>query len=224
MSKRIIYSCVTLRKELENVIAATGFDGKVHYLSEKLHSSPQTMHQVLQQHIDEAAPDTEEIIICVSGCGKSTVGLKATTAPLALPRTMDCIDVLLSGSGVKRPQGAIFLTDGWMNFMQASSLDYRKMIQEKGKQQADETLRKIYRGFTDFYIIDTHTYDTTPVKEYIMPLVELLDGTLNYIDGKYQVLYKLLDGTCDKDVISIPQGGILDISEFDGLRPAVIKK
>lgn len=224
MSKRIIYSCVTLRKELENVIAATGFDGEVHYLSEKLHSVPQTMHQVLQQHIYAAAPDTEEIIICVSGCGKSTVGLKATTAPLALPRTMDCIDVLLSGSGVKRPQGAIFLTDGWMNFMQASSLDYRKMMQEKGKQQADETLRKIYRGFTDFYIIDTHTYDTTPVKEYIMPLVELLDGTLNYIDGKYQVLYKLLDGTRDKDVISIPKGGVLDISEFDGLRPAVIKK
>lgn len=224
MSKRIIYSCVTLKKELENVIAATDFDGKVHYLSEKLHSVPQTMHQILQQHIDEAAADTEEIIICVSGCGKSTVGLKATTAPLALPRTMDCIDVLLSGSGVKRPQGAIFLTDGWMNFMQASALDYRKMVQEKGRQQADETLRKIYRGFTDFYIIDTHTYDTTPVKEYIMPLVELLGGTLNYIDGKYQVLYKLLGDTRDRDVISIPQGGVLDISEFDGLRPAVIKK
>lgn len=224
MSKRIIYSCVTLKKELENVIAATGFDGEVHYLSEKLHSVPQTMHQVLQQHIDEAAADTEEIIICVSGCGKSTVGLKATTAPLALPRTMDCIDVLLSGSDVKRPQGAIFLTDGWMHFMQASALDYNRMIKEKGRQQADETLRKIYCGFTDFYIIDTHTCDTTPVKEYIMPLVELLGGTLNYIDGKYQVLYKLLGGTRDKDVISIPQGGVLDISEFDGLRPEVIKK
>lgn len=223
MSKRIIYSCVTLKKELENVIAATSFDGEVHYLSEKLHSVPQTMHQVLQQHIDEAAADTEEIIICVSGCGKSTVGLKATTAPLALPRTMDCIDVLLSGSGVKRPQGAIFLTDGWMHFMQASALDYNRMIKEKGQQQADETLRKIYRGFTDFYIIDTHTYDTTPVKEYIMPLVELLGGTLTSIDGRYQVLYKLLDGTRDRDVISIPPGGVLDISEFDGLRPATIK-
>ncbi len=43
MSKRIIYSCVTLKKELENVITATGFDGEVHFLSEKLHSSPQTM-------------------------------------------------------------------------------------------------------------------------------------------------------------------------------------
>lgn len=224
MSKRIIYSCVTLKKELENVIAATGFDGEVHFLSEKLHSSPQTMHQVLQQHIDEAAPDTEEIIICVSGCGKSTVGLKATTAPLALPRTMDCIDVLLSGSGTKRPEGAIFLTDGWMNFMKASALNHEKMLAEKGAEATAETMRKIYRGFTDFYIIDTHTYDTTPVKEYIMPLVEMLDGTLNYIDGKYQVLYKLLDGTRDKDVISIPKDGVLDISEFDGLRPAVIKK
>lgn len=222
MSKRIIYSCVTLKKELENVIAATGFDGEVHYLSEKLHSSPQTMHQVLQQHIDEAI-GAEEVIICVSGCGKSTVGLQATAAPIALPRTMDCIDILLSGSGVKRPAGAIFLTDGWMNFMKASALNHETLVQERGYEAAADALRKIYRGFTDFYIIDTHTYDTKPVKEYIMPLIKMLNGQLHYIDGRYQVLYKLLNGTRDHDIISIPQGGVLDISEFDGLRPAVIK-
>lgn len=222
MKKRIIYSCVTLKKELESIIKSTGFDGEVHFLPPRLHSSPPTMHQTLQDYID-ANKDADEIIICVSGCGKSTVGLKATTAPIVLPRTMDCIDILLSGSGTPRPEGAIFLTDGWMNFMKESALDHEKLIKEKGYEQAKDTLCKIYRGFTDFYIIDTHTYDTTPVKEYIMPLVEMLGGTLNYIDGKYQVLHKIISGSYDHDVICLPQGATLDIKEFDGLRPATIK-
>lgn len=221
MKKRIIYSCITLKKELESIISTIGFDGDVHFLSPKLHSSPQTMHNVLQQHIDENK-DADEILICVSGCGKSTVGLTATTADVIIPRTMDCIDILLSG-GSARPQGAIFLTEGWMNFMKESALNHEKMIAEQGYAAAAEKLRKIYKGFTDFYIIDTKTYDTAPVAAYIQPLVDILGGRLLYIDGRYQVLNKMLRGIYDKDIIRIPKGQTLDISEFEGLRPAVIK-
>lgn len=221
MKKRVIYSCVTLKKELESIITTIGFDGEVHFLPPKLHSVPQTMHEVLQKYIDENT-EADEILICVSGCGKSTVGLTTSTADLILPRTMDCIDILLSG-GDARPQGAIFLTDGWMNFMKESSLDHEKLIAAKGFDEAADTLRKIYKGFTDFYIIDTKTYDTAPVAAYIQPLVDILGGRLLYIDGRYQVLNKMLRGIYDKDVIRIPKGSSLDISEFDGLRPAVIK-
>lgn len=107
MGKRAIYSCITLQKELENTIKKIGFDGKVTYLNVALHSDPQKMHETLQRIIDENT-EAEEIVICVSGCGKATCDLKATTCPIAVPRTMDCIDVLLTGSGIKRPDGAIF--------------------------------------------------------------------------------------------------------------------
>ena len=114
MGKRAIYSCITLQKELENTIKKIGFDGKVTYLNAALHSDPQKMHETLQRIIDENT-EAEEIVICVSGCGKATCDLKATTCPIAVPRTMDCIDVLLTGSGIKRPDGAIFITKSWMN-------------------------------------------------------------------------------------------------------------
>lgn len=32
MGKRAIYSCITLQKELENIIKKIGFEGKVTYL------------------------------------------------------------------------------------------------------------------------------------------------------------------------------------------------
>ena len=180
MGKREIYSCITLQKELENTIKKTGFAGRVHYLDVALHSDPQKMHATLQGIIDKNT-EAEEIIICVSGCGKATCDLKATTCQIAVPRTMDCIDVLLTGSGIKRPDGAIFITKSWMNFMKNSAIDYAKLVKERGQAEAEAFLKQLYKGFTDFYIIDTGTYDLEEVKAYIMPLVQLLDLSLIHI-------------------------------------------
>lgn len=223
MSQRVIYSCITLQKELEKTIAKIGFAGKVNYLSPALHSDPHKMHETLQKLIDENK-EADEIIICVSGCGKATCDLQATTCKLAVPRTMDCIDVLLTGSGIKRPDGAIFITKSWMNFMKNSSIDYSKLVKERGKAEAEEYLKKLYHGFNDFYIIDTGTYDLQEVEAYIMPLVNLLEGKLTRLKGEYKVLEKLVSGNYDESVIVIPKGGTLSIHEFDGLRPCTIKK
>ena len=223
MSKREIYSCITLQKELENTIAKVGFEGRVHYLNVALHSDPQRMHATLQGIIDNNK-DAEEIIICVSGCGKATCDLQASTCQIVVPRTMDCIDVLLTGSGIKRPDGAIFITKSWMNFMKNSSIDYTKLVQERGKDEAEAFLKQLYKGFTDFYIIDTGTYELEEVEAYITPLVKLLEGTLTRLPGPYKVLEKLVSGSYDESVIVVPKGGTLSIYEFDGLRPCTIKK
>ena len=223
MGKREIYSCITLQKELENTIKKTDFAGRVHYLDVALHSDPQKMHATLQGIIDKNT-EAEEIIICVSGCGKATCDLKATTCQIAVPRTMDCIDVLLTGSGIKRPDGAIFITKSWMNFMKNSAIDYAKLVKERGQAEAEAFLKQLYKGFTDFYIIDTGTYDLEEVKAYIMPLVQLLDGALTTLPGPYKVLEKLITGNYDASVIVVPKGSTLSIHEFDGLRPCTIKK
>lgn len=220
--KRRLYACTTIQKELLIAAAQTGFTDEICFLDERLHSEPRKMHEVLQGHID-ANTDAEELLICVSGCGKSTLGLKAATAAVVLPRTMDCIDILLSESGVSRPQGAIFMTKSWMGFTKRSRICHEKLLREQGPVKAAELLRSIYRGFTDFYIIDTGTYAVQEVEQYIRPLVEILQGELHYLPGRYEVLYKMLSGNYDKELIYIPRGGQVDISEFNGLHPAVIK-
>lgn len=225
--KRKIYSCITIQKELETTAERLGCKDKINYLAPELHSDPSKMNKTLQKIIDDNAFEqqpAEEIIFCVSGCGKATCNLVASTCDIIVPRTMDCIDILLSGNGQTRPQGAIFITASWIKHMQSSSICHEKLIAEKGYHEADALLRKIYKGFTDFYIIDTGTYDMAPVREYISPLLEILDGRLIQIPGKFQVLEKLLAGNYDEDVIHIKKGGTLLISEFDGLRPAMIKK
>ena len=84
MAKRVIYSCITLQKELENTIKKLGFVGEVHYLNVALHSDPKKMHETLQRLIDENT-EADEFVICVSGCGRRPAICRLQPVPLLYP-------------------------------------------------------------------------------------------------------------------------------------------
>lgn len=208
MCKRIILSCPTLKKELDQLVPGSGCE--IFYLPSHLHSSPKELRAYLQMVID-AQTDADQILICVSGCGGGTTGLKATTAELVIPKTRDCVDILLSEDSAReipRAANGMFLTESWMAFFKESALDYQTMVNRFGKERAEERLKAIYNGFNHFYIIDTGTYDLSPVKEYIQPLVNLLEGTLEVIPGGYGILKKLVSGKLDGDFQIVPKGAV----------------
>jgi hypothetical protein len=205
MSKNIILSCPTLRRELLNALAKSNAEIPVYFLPATLHNSPPKLHEYLQSFIDSLA-NVERVLICVSGCGGGTKDLRATTAELVIPKTAACIDILLSGSGLERPKNGIFLTESWQSVIQNSEIDLAKMQTKLGEKQAAATLRKLYKGFENFYIIDTGVYDTKPVQDYITPLVRLLDGQLHTVPGRFELLRKLVSGQIDEDFIVVPKG------------------
>lgn len=209
--KRYILSCPTLRLELEALLPKSDPDTQVIYLPTNLHSSPPQLRAYLQATIDHLPEDTQQILLCVSGCGGGTSRLKATTGQLVIPKTRDCIDILLSQqtlATLDRDSQGIFLTASWMESFRNSSLDLNTLTEAIGEEAARERLKLIYQGFTHFYIIDTGTYDLAPVVAYIQPLVTLLDGTLTILPGHYGLLHKLLSGDLDQDFQVIPKGGV----------------
>lgn len=206
--KRVILTCPTMRNELEALSQDIAKNTNIIYLPSDLHSSPKNLHDFLQALIDIQPKDVDQILLCVSGCGGATYGLNASTAELIIPKTTDCIDILLSGSGVSRQKEGIFLTESWMKFFKESALDYENMVSKYGKERAEERLKAIYQCFNCFYIIDTGTYDLSLVKAYIQPLVELLDGTLEIIPGHYEILRKIVTGRIDEDFQVVPKGSV----------------
>lgn len=207
--KRVILSCPTLRGELEPLLKSCDSDTSCIYLPSSLHSSPSRLREYLQTQIDAQPEDVDQILLCVSQCGGGTSGLTASTASLVIPKTRDCIDILLSGeslSTLERDNHGIFLTQSWMDTFQNSALDRNTMIEKYGKERAEERLRQIYCSFTNFYVIDTGSYDLAPVIAYIQPLVTLLDGKLELLPGKCGILRKMVAGKLDWDFQIIPKG------------------
>ncbi len=209
MSKKVILTCLMLKQELEKVIAEIGFSGQIHYLPQKLKEDPLAIREYLQNQIDSLG-DTDQILLCVSGCGGATVGLRATTAELVIPQTEDCIDILLSDakiSGWRRPENGMFLTGCWVDFMRESDLDLNKLTERMGEDGAEEYIRLMYEGLENFYWINTGMADRKKVLDYVMPLVKILNGTVTEVRGNFDILKKMVAGDLDSDFIVVPQGG-----------------
>ena len=207
--KQVILSCPTLKKEIQHLLAEYKLDMPVYFLPKRLHSDPKELAEYLQNTIDSFY-NVDRILICVSGCGGGTAKLKATTAELVVPKTRDCVDILLSKTdraSIDRAHNGIFMTESWLDFMQSGELNLERQIAEKGEEEGKAWLRKMFKGFEHFYVVDTGTYDTQVVIDALKPLVEVLDGTIETVPGGYNILRKLITGDIDGDFRVIPKEG-----------------
>jgi hypothetical protein len=215
--KSVILSCPTLKKELLAALAANNADIPVHFMPYKLHGDLKFLHEYVQSMIDSFG-NVDRIYICTTGCGGGTIGIKATTAELVLPRTRDCLDILLSGDNLKRDDRRnlrdIYYTASWMDFSKNSEIDYDKLVANRGKEEAEEFLRKLYKGFKDFYIIDTGCYDVQEVRDYLAPLMKVLDTEIKEVKGEYKVLHKMVTHQIDEDFVIVPQGEAVQAGSF----------
>ena len=216
MKKSVLLSCPTLKRELLQAARENGFSYPIYFLPSQLHSSPENLREYLQQRID-ALEDVEQILLCVSGCGGGTVGLKATSGNLILPKTRDCLDILLSQKGladIQRPQNAIFITEDWAEFMNGLKARFEAQAQEKGEAYAIEAIRLMFQGFEDFYMIDTGVYDIGKVEEDIRPLVKIVKGWMHKVTGGYGILRKMTAGKFDQDCIIVKKGEEVRKADF----------
>lgn len=72
--------------------------------------------------------------------------LTATTAEIVIPRTRDCLDILLSGnslSTLERNYEGVFFTDSWLDFTRNSPLDLDKLEAERGKEGAAKFIKTV---------------------------------------------------------------------------------
>lgn len=177
-------------------------------MPEELHDDPGELHSYIQD-ITDRLENLERIYILPSGCGGGTEGVRATTAEVVIPRTRDCLDILLSEGSLKdirRDVHGMFFTESWMDFSKKSAIDLDRLTEKMGRSAAEEYLKKLYAKISDFYVIDTGCYDTTPVIEYASKLSGLVEKSVKVIRGGCGILHKIARGAVDDDFVIVPRG------------------
>ncbi len=216
MTKTVILSCPTLMGELKAALAAASSEAAAYFIPRRLHSVPKELHEYLQDMIDHFY-NVDKIVLCVSGCGGGTAGLRAASSELIVPRTRDCIDLLLSGgslSSLRRDISGVYFTESWMECTRESEIDLDKLTEKMGREEAENFLRRLYKTCNKFYIIDTGCYDVRAVEKYVAPLVEILSGTMTVLHGKYGILHKIAEGRFDDDFVVVPPGETVPSDAF----------
>jgi len=216
--KSIIISCPTLQYELKAALQEAGSDTAIHFIPQRLHSVPEELHTHLQEVIDSIT-DVDRIYICISSCGGSTLGLKATTAELVIPRTRDCVDILLSQKehpieAIDRPFDGCLFTKGWVDFNQSSEDSLKNLTKRKGKEYAESYIRSIYGSFNKFYYIDTGLGHMDDIETRMEPMVKVLNGSTCKICGGFGILRKIAANNIDSDFIVVPKGQTVENVDF----------
>ena len=216
MPKTVILSCPTLGGELKAALAAASSEAVVYFIPRRLHSVPKELHEYLQDMIDHFY-NADKIVLCVSGCGGGTAGLRAASSKLIVPRTRDCLDILLSGdslASLERDISGVYFTESWMECTKESEIDLDKLTEKMGREGAEDFLRRLYKTCNKFYIIDTGCYDVRAVEKYVAPLVEILSGTMTVLHGEYGILHKIAEGRFDDDFVVVPPGETVPSDAF----------
>ena len=216
MNNTVVLACPTLRNEIEFAWQMSNSRLLVYFLPQRLHNDPKELHDYLQNMIDSFY-NVKRIVICVSRCGGGTSNLLASSAELVLPRTRDCLDILLSGDSLETLQRdieGVYFTKSWMDFSKNSDLDLGKLTAKMGKESAEAYLVSLYKHFNKFYIIDTGCYDLNEVEEYVSPLVKILNGSITILKGNFNILHKIAQGKFDNDFVTVRQGEMVSTASF----------
>ena len=204
----IILSCPTLKGELLAALKQANNNSTVYFLPKELHSSPDKLREYLQDFIDRLY-NVDRVVICTSGCGGGTTGLVASTAELVIPKTRDCVDILLSDEDALKDvrKRRVYMTKSWYDYHQESSLNLDKLIAAKGKEEAENFIRSLYKGFEEFYIVDTGTYDIQEIMDGLQPFIKVLNGKFTIVKGSYALLHQIAEENYTGRFLTVPKGG-----------------
>jgi hypothetical protein len=191
--KRKIISCAIFEPYVSLIANhhRTQFDVK--YLEIKQHDNPERLNELLQHEIDMIV-DGEEILLLYGLCGNSILNLKARHIPIRILKVHDCAMVL---SGSRDRYKKLFAKnlsqayacvsydsmESYQNFKM--SLEYLRLVNEYGKDNADYVLETLYRPKSDtIFYFDFHLPNDQVQKEkYDKSRLEVFEGSLKMLEN-----------------------------------------
>ena len=210
-----VIACETLRDELELAMREVGCEFQPIWLSSDYHRDPALLRSRLQEEIDRLK-DVDQILLAYGCCGNGTVGLKASTAELIIPKAEDCIGIVLNkpGQNQERPLGTFFLTKGWLTGPNSFNAEIKHAVDRFGEQRAKRIIELMFKHYKQLLMIDTKAYSIPECLPEARELAETLKLELNFAEGDVWQLKTLLRGCRDQGLCYIPKGCTVTEQDF----------
>jgi hypothetical protein len=203
-----IITCATLSEEIR-ALAPNGLLCTT--LDFGLHITPSKLHAALQDEIDGTPPEIDTILFGYGMCSRGTVGLKARTFRLVIPRVDDCIALFLGSREAFLQQhqgtpGTFYLSKGWIESGDDPYTEYLKMVERYGHEKAYHLEKKVIEHYTRLALIYTGESPEEKHRAYARQEADFFDLTYEEIQGSNALLGKLLKGEWEHDFVVVEPG------------------
>ena len=199
-----VICCRMLENELKSIFKDEHIDAPIFWLDAGLHNAPEKLHTELQILLDSLSDDITRVILLYSLCGQAVLGLKTHDFDLIMPRTDDCIALLLNGNKNKIDNNAtFFLTDRWMDDEKSLVNEYKYALQKYGPKKCDKIFKRQFAHYNVLGLLDTGCYDVKALMEKTAPIADTLELTQKIIHTDCDLLRELVR-FAKSDTIPLP--------------------
>ncbi|MBW2493326.1 MAG: DUF1638 domain-containing protein [Deltaproteobacteria bacterium] len=197
------------------------------YMDFGLHETPKRMAPALQQKLD-AIEEPSVVLVGYGLCGTGIVGLEAGRHTLVIPRTHDCIAILLGShqeymKTIGENPGTYYLTKGWLESGSDALREYESYVERYGQQTADTVMDTMYQNYTRICLVSHSEEDLAANRERALEVAAFCKERwgMEYIErvGSDALIAKLMNAPRDLDLLGdefvvIPPGGKVDMNQF----------
>lgn len=188
----IIIACETIKNELLTVMAEVGCEYPVLWLESGLHNWPDKLRGRIQELMDGCS-GYDTVLLAMSFCGNSVVGLRTHDFQLVIPRCDDCITLLL-GSQERRQEASAtyFLTEGWLKGERNIWVEYQSCMERYGKKRGKRIFDALFAHYHYLALVDTGAYDAAGAEAEARKIAAGLNLEYRRMDGTLEHLRQLL--------------------------------
>ena len=191
------------------------------FLDFNYHGKPDLLHVRLQEIIDQNQ-DYELIILTYSRCSNVVVGLLSHRVPLLLPRTHDCISLLL-GSNERQIKllndnpGTYYFSRGWLDYGRNPYAEYLEYVERFGQEKAANLIKMLYGSYNKAVLIVTlGTKDIEKYREKVRKIADFFGWDVGEEEGDLHLLKALLSGSANQDTVYVEPGRTVTVDMLAG--------
>ena len=191
------------------------------FLDFNYHGNLKQLHVRLQEMIDQSQ-DYDLIIMTYSRCSNVVVGLFSQRVPLLLPRTHDCISLLLGSNErqlklLKENPATYYFSRGWLDHGRTPYAEYLEYVASYGKEKAAELIKMLYGSYNKAVLIVTlGTKDIEKYRDKVREIADFFGWEVGEEEGDLHLLTTLLMGSTCPDTVYVEPGKTVTVDMLAG--------
>jgi hypothetical protein len=221
----VVFACRVFQNWLEHLLPE-GLVSEITFFDYALHSVPRKLRLTLQSAID-SLEQPSLVVLGYGLCGNGTDEIQAGRHTLLVPRTDDCIAIILGSYQAYRREfdhepATYYLSKGWLEGGSTPLDEFKSYIEKYGEQKAEWLMDTQYHNYRRLALIAQNAQDLEMCRPKAVKVAQYCERwRLDYeeIIGTDDMLHRLIQISAGReqageDFLIIPPGGVLKQSQF----------
>jgi hypothetical protein len=221
----VVIACKVFQNLLETYLPDQ-LISQITFLDYGLHRVPKKLREAVQGEID-LIEEPSLVVLGYGLCGNGLDGVKAGEHTLLIPRTDDCIAILLGSYDAYQREfnetpGTYYLSKGWLESGSNPLQEYENYVERYGSEKAAWLMDVQYQNYKRLAFVAHQKADLEKFRSKALEVARYCErwgmryeeilGSDRYVRGLAQVAAAI--ESADEDFLVVPPGGELKQRDF----------